>query len=195
MVTKLDRLARSLPDVRDIADELTSRGVALSIGGSVYDPHDAVGRLLFNVLGMVSEFEADPIRMRTREGMAIARSKGKFEGKQPTLSPSQRTTIYRELRRGIRHLTAPRPPRNDHGSRPRSDCTHDCTRVSRLDLRLEVSVEHVPVGSGSDPVPKTWAASRPLPFIGARLVPRPASRWPCRMRRAARGGRGRVRRG
>lgn len=60
MVTKLDRLARSLPEARDIADELTTKGVALSLG-SVYDPTDPVGRLLFNVLGMVAEFEADLI--------------------------------------------------------------------------------------------------------------------------------------
>lgn len=40
VVTKLDRLARSLPDARDIADELTRKEVALSIGGSVYDPTD-----------------------------------------------------------------------------------------------------------------------------------------------------------
>jgi DNA invertase Pin-like site-specific DNA recombinase len=52
-VTKLDRLARSLPDARAIADELTARHVRLSSGGSVYDPNDAVGRLLFNVLAMV----------------------------------------------------------------------------------------------------------------------------------------------
>src|SRR2546421_11904938 len=52
VVTKLDRLARSLPDARAIADELTARHVRLSLGGSVYDPNDAVGRLLFNVLAM-----------------------------------------------------------------------------------------------------------------------------------------------
>ena len=56
VVTKLDRLARSLPDARDIADELTGRGVTLSLGGSEYDPTDPVGRLLFNVLSMVAEF-------------------------------------------------------------------------------------------------------------------------------------------
>ncbi len=56
VVTKLDRLARSLPDARAIADELTARQVRLNLGGSVYDPNDAVGRLLFNVLGMVAEF-------------------------------------------------------------------------------------------------------------------------------------------
>jgi DNA invertase Pin-like site-specific DNA recombinase len=56
VVTKLDRLARSLPDARAIADELTARQVRLSLGGSVCDPNDAVGRLLFNVLAMVAEF-------------------------------------------------------------------------------------------------------------------------------------------
>lgn len=90
VVTKLDRLARSLPDARDIADELTRKGVALSLGGSVYDPTDPVGRLLFNVLGMVAEFEADLIRMRTREGMAVAKARGKLKGKQPKLSAAQR---------------------------------------------------------------------------------------------------------
>ena len=70
VVTKLDRLARSLWDARDIADELTAKGVALSLGGSRYDPTDPVGRLLFNVLGMVAEFERDLISRRTREGQA-----------------------------------------------------------------------------------------------------------------------------
>jgi len=46
VVTKLDRLARSLPDARDIVDELTQRGVKLNIGGSVHDPTDPIGRLL-----------------------------------------------------------------------------------------------------------------------------------------------------
>ena len=71
VVTKLDRLARSLPDARAIADELTTREISLSLGGSVYDPTDAVGRLLFNVLAMVAEFESDLIRLRTVEGMKV----------------------------------------------------------------------------------------------------------------------------
>ena len=62
VVTKLDRLARSLPDVRAIADELTARQVRLRLGASVYDPNDPAGRLLFNVLVMVAEFESDLIR-------------------------------------------------------------------------------------------------------------------------------------
>ena len=68
VVTKLDRLARSLPDARTIVEDLTRRQVKLSLGGSVHDPTDPVGRLLFNVLAMVAEFEGDLIRMRTREG-------------------------------------------------------------------------------------------------------------------------------
>jgi DNA invertase Pin-like site-specific DNA recombinase len=90
VVTKLDRLARSLPDARDIAEELTRKSVTLSLGGSIYDPTDPVGRLLFNVLGMVAEFEADLIRMRTREGMAVARANGRLKGKKPKLSTPQR---------------------------------------------------------------------------------------------------------
>ena len=96
----------------------------LSLGGSTYDPTDPVGRLLFNVLGMVVEFEADLIRMRTREGMPVAKAKGRLKGKQPKLSKTKRkhlltlhdagehtlaelaelfrvsrTTVYRELQR------------------------------------------------------------------------------------------------
>ena len=71
VVTKLDRLARSLPDARDIVEELTTCQVKLNLGGSVHDPDDPVGRLLFNVLAMVAEFESDLIRMRTREGLAL----------------------------------------------------------------------------------------------------------------------------
>lgn len=51
VVTKLYRLARSLSDARDIADELTAKGVILGLGGSTHDPIDQVCRLLFNVLG------------------------------------------------------------------------------------------------------------------------------------------------
>lgn len=75
-MTKLDRLARSLRDAKDIVDELTRREVKLSIGGSVHDPTDPVGRLLFNVLAMVAEFEADLTRARTREGHGRRQGEG-----------------------------------------------------------------------------------------------------------------------
>jgi len=95
VVPKLDRLALSVPDARDIADSLVARGVRLALGSSVYDPADPMGKMFFNTLATFAEFEADLIRMRTREGMAIARAKGKLRGKQPKLSVRQQ----RELRR------------------------------------------------------------------------------------------------
>jgi DNA invertase Pin-like site-specific DNA recombinase len=87
VVTNLDRLARSLPNARDIVEELTAAEVKLNIGGSLHDPNDPIGRLLFNVLAMIAEFESDLIRMRTREGMKVAKAKGRLRGKPPKLSP------------------------------------------------------------------------------------------------------------
>lgn len=131
VVTKLDRLARSVRDAHEIVDELAQRNVKLSIGGSVHDPTDPVGKLLFNVLAMVAEFESDLIRARTREGMKIAKAKGRLKGKKPKLSPAQeahlvklhdagehttgelaelfsvaRSTVYRAVQRA-RHKTGP----------------------------------------------------------------------------------------
>jgi DNA invertase Pin-like site-specific DNA recombinase len=51
--------------------------VRLNLGGSVYDPTDPVGRLLFNLLAMVAELEADLIRARTREGGRFAKAMGR----------------------------------------------------------------------------------------------------------------------
>ncbi len=104
VVSKLDRLARSVPDARDIVDELTSRGVRLNLGGSVHDPTDPIGRLLFTVLSMIAEFEADLARSRTREGMAVAKTKGRLRGKQPKLSRKQEALLV-ELWRGGKHTT------------------------------------------------------------------------------------------
>lgn len=133
VVTKLDRLARSVPDAHHIASDLTARGVKLNIGGSVHDPYDPMGKLMFNVLAMIAEFEADLIRLRTREGMKIARAKGRLRGKQPKLTKAQhnhlmalhqagehtsaelaelfgvaRSTIYRTIER-VNRRTSDRP--------------------------------------------------------------------------------------
>ena len=73
VVPKLERLARSVPDARTIADSLVTRGVRLALGASVYDPADPMGKMFFNILATFAEFEADLIRLRTREGMAMQR--------------------------------------------------------------------------------------------------------------------------
>ena len=86
-----------------VPDELTRKGVALNLGASVYDPHDPVGKLLFNVLGMVAEFEADLIRARTREGMAVGKAKGRLRGKQPKLSKAQEAHLVSLHKGGVHH--------------------------------------------------------------------------------------------
>ena len=70
----------------------------------MHDPTDPIGRLLFNVLAMIAEFESDLIRMRTREGMKVARAKGRLRGKQPKLSRAQEAHLV-ELFRAGRHTT------------------------------------------------------------------------------------------
>ena len=95
VVPKLDRLARSVPDALAIVDQLQERGVKLALGRTLYDPDDLLGKMFFNVLATFAEFEADLIRMRTREGMAIARDKGKLRGKQPKLSDRQQRELCR----------------------------------------------------------------------------------------------------
>jgi DNA invertase Pin-like site-specific DNA recombinase len=95
VVPKLDRLARSVPDARAIADELEQRGVRLQLGASVYDPHDPIGRMFFNVLATFAEFEADLLSLRTREGMAVASARGRLKGKPPKLSTTQQQHLLK----------------------------------------------------------------------------------------------------
>lgn len=95
VVPKLDRLARSVPDARDIGDTLVKRGVRLSLGGSIYDPADPMSKMFFNMLAVFAEFEADLLKMRTREGMAVARAKGKLKGKKPKLTTRQQAELVR----------------------------------------------------------------------------------------------------
>ncbi len=106
VVTKLDRLARSLPDARAIAEELTVRQVRLSLGGSVYDPHDPVGRLLFNVLAMVAEFESDLMVTLYRQGEHSTAELADLFG-------VARSTVYRALQRDQLQGVARRPTTAD----------------------------------------------------------------------------------
>ncbi|WP_233195261.1 recombinase family protein [Cryobacterium sp. M91] len=125
VVTKQDRLARTLRDAKDVVDELTRREVKLSIGGSIHDPTDTVGRLLFNVLAMVAELEADLIRAQTREGMAVAKAKGRLRGKRSKLFKAQEKPEFAEG-------SAPRSPGHPHhcadlGADPRDQSDAHCT--------------------------------------------------------------------
>lgn len=95
VVTKLDRLGRSIADLRDIAHDLEERGVLLSLDGQVYDPTTPFGRLVFKVFAMMAEFEGDLISQRTIEGMATAKVRGRLRGKQPKLSKKQDAALLK----------------------------------------------------------------------------------------------------
>ena len=95
VVPKLDRLARSVPDAREIADSLAARGIKLRLGEQVYDPTDPMGKMFFNIQATFAEFEVDILRMRTREGMKVARANGRLRGRQPKLSTKQQTELRR----------------------------------------------------------------------------------------------------
>jgi DNA invertase Pin-like site-specific DNA recombinase len=101
VVAKLDRFARSVTDARDIVDELTARGVRLNPGGSLHDPTDPIGRLLFTVL---AECQEDLARARTREGMAVAKARADCAVSSPSSARKQETHLV-ELWRAGKHTT------------------------------------------------------------------------------------------
>ncbi|TDX27680.1 recombinase family protein [Rhodovulum visakhapatnamense] len=84
VVTKLDRLARSVAHLLDILDTLTERGAALRVLDLNLDTGTPTGRLLLTVLGGIAQFEREIMLERQREGIAKAKAAGKYKGRKPT---------------------------------------------------------------------------------------------------------------
>ena len=86
ITTRLDRLARSISDLRKIVDQLTDKKVMFRClqQGSI-DTNRSDGKLLLNILGSFAEFESDIRRERQRDGIKIAKSKGLYKGRKPTI--------------------------------------------------------------------------------------------------------------
>jgi DNA invertase Pin-like site-specific DNA recombinase len=84
VVTKLDRLARSMRDLLDIVARIEAKGAGLRILAMNLDTTTATGKLMLNVLGSVAEFERSMMLERQREGIAKAKGEGKFKGRKPT---------------------------------------------------------------------------------------------------------------
>ena len=82
--TKLDRLARSVADVVRIEEQLRKKGAALHIMDPAMDTSTPAGRLTFNVLASIAQFEREIMLTRQREGIAKARGEGKYKGRAPT---------------------------------------------------------------------------------------------------------------
>lgn len=84
VVTKLDRLARSVPHMWEIIGKLQAKGVALKIENMGIDTNTPTGKLMLNVIGGVAEFEREMMLERQREGIAKAKADGKYKGRKPT---------------------------------------------------------------------------------------------------------------
>jgi DNA invertase Pin-like site-specific DNA recombinase len=84
VVTKLDRLARSLPDLLTIIAKVERKGASLRILAMNLDTTTATGKLMLNVLGSVAEFERSMMLERQKEGIAKAKADGKYKGRAPT---------------------------------------------------------------------------------------------------------------
>ncbi|WP_170359699.1 recombinase family protein [Ruegeria arenilitoris] len=84
IVTKLDRLARSMAHLMEIRSQLDAVGAHLTILGLSLDTSTAQGKLMLNLLGSVAEFEREIMLERQREGIAKAKAAGKYKGRKPT---------------------------------------------------------------------------------------------------------------
>ena len=84
VVTKLDRLARSVPHLCDIGERLDAKGVGLKVLDQAIDTTTPTGRLMFNMLGAIAQFERELIRERMLVGVAKAKAEGKYKGRAPT---------------------------------------------------------------------------------------------------------------
>jgi DNA invertase Pin-like site-specific DNA recombinase len=84
MVTKLDRLARSVADLMKIIERIKERSASLRILAMNLDTESATGKLMISILGSVAEFEREIMLERQREGIAKAKAAGKYKGRAPT---------------------------------------------------------------------------------------------------------------
>ena len=85
--TKLDRLARSVQHLGQIIERINSAGaslVILDMGGIAVDTSNPTGKLILNVMSSVAQFEREMMLERQREGIAKAKSEGKYKGRKPT---------------------------------------------------------------------------------------------------------------
>ena len=100
IVTKLDRLARSVRDLLDIVDHIEAKKANLKILSADLDTSQPTGRLLLQMLGAVAEFERSLMLERQREGIAKAKAAGKYHGRKPTVR-ARKAEIEALLRSGV----------------------------------------------------------------------------------------------
>jgi DNA invertase Pin-like site-specific DNA recombinase len=96
VVTKLDRLGRSLEHLIELSNQLQADGVDLVVLDQGIDTSTAVGRMFFQILGAIAEFEHALMSERTMDGLAAARARGRTGGQRPKLGERQ-ARLAREM--------------------------------------------------------------------------------------------------
>jgi len=103
VVHSMDRLARSLDDLRRIVKELTAKGVVVEFvkEGLTFTGEDSpMAKLILNVMASFAEFERELLRERQREGIAIAKTKGVYKGRKPSLTPERAKELRQRVKAG-----------------------------------------------------------------------------------------------
>ncbi|WP_299822687.1 recombinase family protein [uncultured Jannaschia sp.] len=95
VVTKYDRLARSLRDLLDIVEAIKERGSGFRSLAEDIDTTTPTGRLIFHVFASIAQFERERISERTKEGLEAAKKRGRVGGRPPALSVAQRDEVRR----------------------------------------------------------------------------------------------------
>ena len=107
VITKLDRLARSMGDLWQIVRELDSKGVGFKVLDQTgMDTTTPTGKLMFNILGSIAEFERDLINARTAEGRQAAKAKGVKFGRKEKLTSEQVEALQADVKAGILSMQA-----------------------------------------------------------------------------------------
>ena len=101
VVTRLDRLARSTLHLCEIAETLKTKGVNLKVLDQSIDTSDATGRLLFNMLGAIAQFETEIRAERQLDGINKAKAKGVQFGKKKSLSPTKIKELKKKRKTGV----------------------------------------------------------------------------------------------
>ncbi len=95
VITKLDRLGRSVRNLVELADILAEREIDLRVLDQGIDTSTIGGKLVFHIFSAIAEFERGLISERTHDGLAAARARGKKGGRRPVLSEMQRAEARR----------------------------------------------------------------------------------------------------
>ena len=88
VITRLDRLARSMDDLTTIVRQLEQKGVELRATEQPIDTSSPAGKAFFQMLGVFAEFETNLRKERQLEGIAAAKAKGVYKGRKPSIDPA-----------------------------------------------------------------------------------------------------------